>query len=72
MQEKNRNLACISSKQVPNTLALNLQIFCQQIDKKNTLWWNKMLNMFFFFHKRSYKNGCYSELAYNTSAVVLI
>ena len=38
MQGKNRNLACISSKQVPNTLALNLQIFCQQIDKKNTLW----------------------------------
>ena len=49
MQGKNRNLACISSKQVPNTLAWNPQNLCQQIDKKNTLEWNKLLNMFFFF-----------------------
>ena len=36
-KEKNRNLACISSKQIANTLALNPQLFCQQIDKKHPL-----------------------------------
>ena len=34
-------------QQVGTTLALNRQLFCQKIDKKDTLWENKLLNMFF-------------------------
>ena len=37
----------ISPQQVGTTLALNRQLFCQKIDKKDTLWENKLLNMFF-------------------------
>ena len=31
-----------------NFMALNSQIFCQQIEKKTNHWKNKLLNMFFF------------------------
>ena len=44
---------------------LNPQLFCQQIDQKNTLWQNELLYM--FFHRCSYKYSCFSELAYNSS-----
>ena len=54
-----------------NTLALNPQPFCQQIyKKKNTLWENELLNM--FFHRCRYKNSCFGELAHNSSVLELI
>ena len=41
--------------------------FCQQIDKKYPL-----VKLTMFFHRWSYKNSCFSELAYNSSVLVLI
>ena len=45
---------------------LNLQKPCLYLQQAG----NKLLNM--FFHRCSYKISCFSELAYNSSVLVLI
>ena len=56
-------------QQTANALALNQQHFYQQVNG-DIPWQNELLNM--FFPRCSYKNSCYSELAYNSSVFVLI
>ena len=51
-------------------MALNSQLFCQQIAKKKQLKKYELLNM--FFHMCSYKNSFFSELVYNSSVLVLM
>ena len=50
-------------------MALNPQLFCQQIDKKSAKKY-ELLNM--FFHRCSYKKSCFSESEYNSSVFVLM
>ena len=46
-------------QQADNILALNPQLFCQQIDKKSIHWYNELLYM--FFHSCSYKTSCFYD-----------
>ena len=50
-------------------MALNRQLFCQQIDKKYAKKY-ELLNM--ILHSCGYKNSCFSELVYNSSVLVLM
>ena len=51
--------------QQAGTLPLNPKLFCQQIDQKNTLWWNELPNM--FFHRCRYK-CCFRFCAFGFEA----
>ena len=57
-------------QEVENILALNPQLYCQQIDKKSIYWYNQLLNM--FFHRCSYKNSCFIELVFKSNVPVLM
>ena len=65
---KDRKKPGLYLQKARNTLASNQQLFCQQSDK-NSHWLNELLNT--LFNKWSYKNSCFSELAWNSSALVL-
>ena len=52
----------------PNTLALNLQLFCQQIYKNNPLCFG---SKYVFFIGAAKKNSCFSELACNFIVLLL-
>ena len=53
-------------------LALNQQLFSQQIDRKDQPLVAKWTPKYVFFHRSSYKNSCFGGLAYNFSVLVLI
>ena len=68
MHRKKKRQTCSYLQLAANTLALNPQLFCQQIYKNNPLCFG---SKYVFFIGAAKKNICFSELACNSIVLLL-